>query len=421
MLKISQQQALNRWDTLPDNLREALFSEYNSETLWKICENQHLSEDKIGVIATLAGDVILGFLHPDDLASEIRKDLNLIPELANLIASEIDRKIFASIRSEIEKVYSPVIEADQRGLEILEADLRGDEIASPSARNDGKDEVEPISIPIEIKKPELPIRIIGFEEEENHQITNQDEYTNKDKEVKESALAEGPMIIHEETEFKPLSESKKSLKSLGGLFGFLSASRRKKEKLEEIKPVRAEIEGIGSPKKIEDIKPVETKIKVVDYTEVPEKSPNNESARIYESKDENHRITNQDEYTNKNNEGENVANEIEPPIKILEEENHRITNQDEYTNKIEEIEKIELEEKIEKPKDEIMTTTMTEEKKEELPFDGPIIISEKPKEIEKKKFFSKLSGLFRKSSNNESKQIYESKSKDEKYADTKKE
>lgn len=119
--------------------------------------------------------------------------------------------------------------------------------------------------------------------------------------------------------------------------------------------------------------------------------------------------------------GEMKMGEIEPPIKIINEENHQITNQNEYTNKIEGIEKIELEEKIEKPKDEIMTTTMTEEKKEELPFDCPVIISEKPEEIEKKKFFSKLFGLFRKSSNNESKQIYESKSKDEKYADTKKE
>ena len=68
MQKISRQQALNRWDTLPDNLREALFSEYNSETLWKICEGQHLSEDKIYIVATLAGDVILGFLHPEDFS-----------------------------------------------------------------------------------------------------------------------------------------------------------------------------------------------------------------------------------------------------------------------------------------------------------------------------------------------------------------
>ena len=81
MLKISRQQLINRRDSLPDNLREALFSEYNSETLWKICEGQHLSEDKIYIIATLAGDVILGFLHPEDLALEIKKTLILSPNL----------------------------------------------------------------------------------------------------------------------------------------------------------------------------------------------------------------------------------------------------------------------------------------------------------------------------------------------------
>ncbi|MEK7168245.1 MAG: hypothetical protein AAB707_00870, partial [Patescibacteria group bacterium] len=191
------------------------------------------------------------------------------------------------------------------------------------------------------------------------------------------------------------------------------------------------------------------KIKVVDYTEVPEKSPNNESARIYESKNENHRITNQDEYTNKNNEGKNVANEIEPPIKIIDEENHQITNQNEYTNKIEGIEKTELEEKIEKSKDEIMTTTMTEEKKfeeekkeiqlmdsalpyrevpaentqfqkeketaaiAELPFDGPVVISQETEPKPKKKFFSGLTHLFKKKTKIETKTVKETEAEKE--------
>ena len=99
MLKISKQQALNRWDILPDNLKEALFSESNADILWLICEAQHIPEQKIYTIATIAGDVILGFLHSEDLAKEIRTTLNLNPEIANSIANEIDRKIFVPIRS----------------------------------------------------------------------------------------------------------------------------------------------------------------------------------------------------------------------------------------------------------------------------------------------------------------------------------
>ena len=107
MLKISRQQVLQRWDALPQNLREALFSEYNSGILWRICEEQHLSEDKIFKVAALTGDVIMGFMHPEDLSDEIKKELVINAEIASSISRQIDRKIFTLIRSDIDKIYAP--------------------------------------------------------------------------------------------------------------------------------------------------------------------------------------------------------------------------------------------------------------------------------------------------------------------------
>ena len=74
-----------------------------------------------------------------------------------------------------------------------------------------------------------------------------------------------PFIIHKEAEFKPISETKKSL---GGLFGFLR--RGGEEKLEKAEPVKAEVE-IGDkslkaePPKITKTEP--PKVRVVHYTE----------------------------------------------------------------------------------------------------------------------------------------------------------
>ena len=330
MLKISRQQLINRRDSLPDNLREALFSEYNSETLWKICEGQHLSEDKIYIIATLAGDVILGFLHPEDLASEIKKDLNLVPELANLIASEIDRKIFTSIRSEIEKAYSPISEGER---EERETKPTTDNLQlTTDNQQEMRDKAEPISMPIEIRKPEPPIKIIGFEEEKK-EIQLMDsalpyrevpaENTQFQKEKETAAINEEPMIIHEETELKPLSESKKPLKSLSGLFGFLSGSTKfttskKNEKIEEPAPVKAEVNLDQRPttddqqlfKKEE--KP--TKIKVINYMEVPESvEADKRGLEIVEA-----------DLRGKETGAEiKVVGEIEPPIKIIEFEEEK--------------------------------------------------------------------------------------------------
>ena len=108
MLKIPRQQVLERWDTLPDNLKEALFSESNSGIVWQIGTLNHLPEEKISMMATIVGDVIFGFLHPDDLTREIQESLNLNYQIANSISHEINRKIFEPIRIALEKVYSPV-------------------------------------------------------------------------------------------------------------------------------------------------------------------------------------------------------------------------------------------------------------------------------------------------------------------------
>jgi len=288
MLKISKKQLIIRYDTLPDNLKEALFSEFNTNLLWKICEDQHLPKDKILTIATLVGDVILGFISVDDLAMEIKKETGLVPELANSIAAEIDRKIFAPIRSDLEKVYAPAVASAEEGqppseeildLRKIEAEKRG--IETEERRKEAEKEAaaeaprteEPRVIPVEEKKEEIkPLEVV--EEKIQPPITQ----------LPITELpTEGPVIIHKEAELKPLSKTKKSL---GGLFGFL---RREKE--EKISPVKAQVEidteEVRSTRGSEikrgthaDLKTQSTrgsdqresvplKVRVVHYTEVP--------------------------------------------------------------------------------------------------------------------------------------------------------
>jgi hypothetical protein len=79
--------------------------------------------------------------------------------------------------------------------------------------------------------------------------------------------SECPVIIHKEAEFKPISETKKSL---GGLFGFLRKSKKEEEK---ISPVKAQVE-MGIEHEItrkESPRPSAEppKARVVHYTEFP--------------------------------------------------------------------------------------------------------------------------------------------------------
>jgi hypothetical protein len=107
MTTLTTNQALERWDTLSDVLREALCSEINSDFLWKTCEVEHISDEKIYAVARIAGTVLMGFLHPEDMAAEIRDSLGIDLRVATSITNAINQRIFAPLRTDIDRVYNP--------------------------------------------------------------------------------------------------------------------------------------------------------------------------------------------------------------------------------------------------------------------------------------------------------------------------
>ncbi len=241
MLKISKQQLFQRWDVLPDNLREALFSETNADIFWRICQAEHISEEKISIGATIVGDVILGFLHVEDLAKELQLDLNINKEIASVIAREVDRKIFSLIRSDLEKIYSPV---------ALDAvDLRKPE-------NKGE-EIKPKETGKEIEKPILSEKPV-FQEVKIEPAATFD--LEEDEEA--------PAIIHKEEGIKPISKFKASF---GGLFG-IGKGTIKEEQKSEPKSVIAKVEmeiPDEAKKQFEEMEIARTeepKFKIVHYT-----------------------------------------------------------------------------------------------------------------------------------------------------------
>lgn len=108
MLQVTQEQAIERWDALPDNLREAIVSEDNADILWNLCRSNHLNEEKTRRVSLVAGDVLMGFMHPDadDIAREIRERTDIHPEIALAIAKELEKKIFSRLRSDLDRIYA---------------------------------------------------------------------------------------------------------------------------------------------------------------------------------------------------------------------------------------------------------------------------------------------------------------------------
>ena len=107
MITIIQDQAFQRWDTLPDNLRNALCDETSSDFIWKTCKDEHIPDEKIYSVARIVGYVLMGFLHPDDAAKEIQDVTGVDLRIANSIASAITPRIFTPLRASIDGIYEP--------------------------------------------------------------------------------------------------------------------------------------------------------------------------------------------------------------------------------------------------------------------------------------------------------------------------
>jgi hypothetical protein len=136
-MTITQDQVSQRWDTLPDILREALCSEINSDFVWKTCEQENVPGKKIYDIARITGYVLSGFIHPGDMADELKSELNLDPKTCAAIASALDARIFAPLRPDLDKIYQP-LSSLEHGPKIIQdigpTPLKGVNIPIPTAR-----------------------------------------------------------------------------------------------------------------------------------------------------------------------------------------------------------------------------------------------------------------------------------------------
>jgi hypothetical protein len=112
MTIIPQQQLFDRWDTLPDSLRDAIFDEPTTDFIWKTSEDEHISDDQIYTISKLVGYVFMGFLHPEDLGEEIKERLNIDMRIAQAIQDDLNKRIFAPLRPDLDKVYKPLAKSE---------------------------------------------------------------------------------------------------------------------------------------------------------------------------------------------------------------------------------------------------------------------------------------------------------------------
>lgn len=148
-INLTTTQAQARFRTLPDGIKEALFSEHSAEIVGKTAEAHNIPPSAVPEAATLAGYVFLGFLHDSEIGRELAERTIVPRQTADEFAKELSQKLFSSYRAELETIYAPAISEEEN-----------EEVVAPAA--------SPVA-PTEMKAPAtaeepLPIEIVSTPE-----------------------------------------------------------------------------------------------------------------------------------------------------------------------------------------------------------------------------------------------------------------
>lgn len=98
---------VNRYNTLHEELRDAVDSQQGRKVLESISKEHYLNEEKQRELGALVAFVLMGFLAKSELTHEISERLFLNHEHSRALASELNTRIFDSVKEELDDAYNP--------------------------------------------------------------------------------------------------------------------------------------------------------------------------------------------------------------------------------------------------------------------------------------------------------------------------
>ena len=109
MLKeYTQEQFWKFYKKLPQELKDALFSEETGNAIYDICKRNEVLE-KLGEISECIGQVLLGVLSPTEFQKILEEKMELGMEKSKKIFHEINRLIFSPVKYSLSELYETEI------------------------------------------------------------------------------------------------------------------------------------------------------------------------------------------------------------------------------------------------------------------------------------------------------------------------
>ena len=106
--KITEQKISEKFQGLPQDLKDVLSSADTSVIIGNIATKYRLDEEKTAMLIQLVGLVILGFVSFENMKEEMKETIDISSQFIPLIADEIRQKIFSPVINSLQPAPVPV-------------------------------------------------------------------------------------------------------------------------------------------------------------------------------------------------------------------------------------------------------------------------------------------------------------------------
>lgn len=106
MKTFTREEVLQKYEKLPEAVRDAMFAEATAEKMEEIGRKHGLLLDAVGTLATETGYVMVGLVHPKDFTARIADAVGVSAMKARDIANDINEGVFKPIRTHMLTMYN---------------------------------------------------------------------------------------------------------------------------------------------------------------------------------------------------------------------------------------------------------------------------------------------------------------------------
>lgn len=107
----TEQQLDQAYESLPEELKDALFSNQTTYNLLNACEQYGITDERTRTISEYVGYVLMGILLPSDFQGILQKEVGLPEDTAQKLALQINRFVFYPVRPLLEQLHKMEIGA----------------------------------------------------------------------------------------------------------------------------------------------------------------------------------------------------------------------------------------------------------------------------------------------------------------------